>query len=482
MGLLHASLLSLAALPLVKSETVLGVYIFSRHGDRTPKILAPTNLTSLGGEQVFASGDYYRNRYVASDASSPVLGLSRNTAALTQLTVTAPIDNVLQSSAQAFLQGLYPPAGDFSAQDLRNKSLVTAPLGGYQYIPINTVDTIFSGKQPEDNPWLQGGSGCDNAVVSSNNYLSSSEYLATSKQSEAFYKSLLPVINSTFDANAATFKNAYAIFDYLNVATIHNQTIPSSDLLTADTLRELKLLANEHEWGLAYNSSEEVRAIAGATLAGQIVEALNSTIAGHSKLPVHIQFGAYGIFASFFGLAKLPAVSDDFTGVVDYAASMAFELVTNATVGGKSYPSPDDISVRFLFSNGSAAELTPKAYPLFGQEETLLPWARFLSEMNKFAVGDTADWCRVCGVTTGACASTSSGSGSDGNGGSTTGTTSPNGNAISLPVAGVIGALVTLAVVLGVEGLIYVLSGMTLIKKSTLAAQVGAGAAAGSKA
>ncbi|KAI1115212.1 phosphoglycerate mutase-like protein [Nemania sp. NC0429] len=477
MGLLNAGLLSLAALPLVKSETVLGVYIFSRHGDRTPKALAPTNLTSLGAEQVFASGDYYRNRYVAADASSPVLGLSRNTAALTQLTVTAPIDNVLQSSAQAFLQGLYPPAGDFSTQDLRNKSLVTAPLGGYQYIPINTVDTTFSGKQPEDNPWLQGGSGCDNAVVSSNNYLSSSEYLATSRQSEAFYQGLLPVIGSTFDADEATFKNAYAIFDYVNVATIHNQSIPSSDLLTPDTLRELKLLANEHEWGLAYNGSEEIRAIAGATLAGQIVEALNGTIAGRSKLPVHIQFGAYAIFSSFFGLAKLPAVSDDFTGVVDYAASMAFELVTNATVGGpgKSYPGPDDISVRFLFSNGSAAQLAPRAYPLFGQGETLLPWTRFLSEMNKFAVSDTADWCRVCGVTTGACASKSSGSGSgsDGNGA----TPAPKSSPLSVPVAGVVGALVTLAVVLGVEALIYVLSGMTLIRKSTLAAQAGAGAA-----
>ncbi|KAI1187153.1 phosphoglycerate mutase-like protein [Nemania serpens] len=484
MGLLNAGLLSLAALPLVNSETVLGVYIFSRHGDRTPKALSPTNLTALGADQVFASGDWYRNRYVASDSSSPVLGLSRDTAALTQLTVTAPLDNVLQSSAQAFLQGLYPPAGGISAQDLRNKTLVTAPLGGYQYIPINTVDTIFSGKQPEDNPWLQGGSGCDKAVASSNNYLSSSEYLATSQQSAAFYKGLLPVINSTFGPDAANFKNAYAIFDYVNVATIHNQTIPASDLLTPDALRELKLLANEHEWGLAYNSSDEVRAIAGATLAGQIVQAFNSTIAGRSKLPVHIQFGAYGVFASFFGLAKLPAVSDDFTGVVDYAASMTFELVTNATVGGSSYPGPDDISVRFLFSNASAAELTPKAYPLFGQEETLLPWTRFLSEMNKFAVSDTADWCRVCGVSTGACASTSSGSGSDGNGGSNTASVSPNGHAISLPVAGVIGALVTLAVVLGAEALVYLISGLTLIKKSTLAAQAGAGtgAVAGGKA
>ncbi|KAI0430934.1 putative histidine acid phosphatase [Xylaria sp. FL1042] len=478
-------LLALAALPLAKTETVLGVYIFSRHGDRTPKALAPANLTSLGAEQVFTSGGWYRDHYVASDASSPILGLSRDIAALSQMAVTAPTDNVLQNSAQGFLQGLYPPAGDFSTQELRNDSKVTAPLGGYQYIPVNAVSSAASGTNSENSAWLQGSSGCNAAVVSSNNYLSSDEYVTTLDQTKAFYAGLLPVINSTFAADAATFKNAYTIFDYINVATIHNQTIPASDLLTNDTLRELKLLANQHEWGLAYNSSDEIRAIAGATLAGQVVDALNATVAGAGAQPVvNVQFGAYGVFLSFFGLAKLPSISDDFTGVVDYAASMAFELVTNASVSvGGSYPSADDISVRFRFTNGSAAALTPQVYPLFGQEETLLPWTTFAAEMNKFAISTTPDWCRVCGVTTGSCASNAT-SGDDGGSSSSTTSSHKSGSNISLPVAGVIGALVTLVVVLGAEALIYVVSGLTLAKKSTLAAaQAGAGgASAASKA
>ncbi|KAI0412818.1 putative histidine acid phosphatase [Xylaria grammica] len=477
-----AFLLSLAALPLAKTETVLGIYVFSRHGDRTPKILAPTNLTSLGAEQVYTSGGWYRDQYVASDSASPILALSRDTAALGQLTVTAPVDNVLQSSAQAFLQGLYPPAGSVTTQELRNETEVTAPLNGYQYIPVNAVESAASSSNSEDSPWLQGGSGCDNAVVSSNNYLSSAEYKTAYADSLDFYQSLLPVINSTFEADAANFKNAYSIFDYVNVATIHNRTIPSSDLLTDETLLRLKVLANEHEWGLAYNGSDEIRAIAGATLAGQIVEALNDTIAGKGKQPVHVQFGAYAVFSSFFGLARLPALSDDFTGVVDYAASMAFELVTNASVADGGYPSTDDISVRFLFSNGSAADATPTAYPLFGQDETTLPWTTFVSRINEFAVSDTPDWCRVCGVTTGSCASASAGG--SGDGGASSSTTSPNGSRISLPVAGVIGALVTLAVVLGAEALIYAFSGLTLTKKSTLAAAQAAasGVSGGSKA
>jgi hypothetical protein len=128
-------------------------------------------------------------------------------------------------------------------------------------------------------------------------------------------------------------------------------------------------------------------------LTSSSVQQLNNTIVGKSKTQVGIQFGAYASFLSFFGLAQLPAVSDNFTGIVDYASAMTFELVTNSTVSSTSYPPTDEISVRFLFSNGTAAENPLTVYPLFGQSETVLPWKTFVSEMNKFAIGSQADWC-----------------------------------------------------------------------------------------
>lgn len=274
------------------------------------------------------------------------------------------------------------------------------------------------------------------------------------------------------------------VYDYIHVATIHNSSIPSDDLLTNSTLDELLWLANEHEWGLAYNETDQIRAVAGAVLAGQIVTQLNATLTGKSSQPLAVQFGAYASFLSFFGLAQLQKVSDDFTGIVDYAASMSFELVTNSDdVSGSSYPASSDVSVRFLFSNGTAAQNEPVAYPLFGQSETLLPWATFVSEMNKFAIADTASWCTACGNSTGVCAEYASGSSSSGSGdasSSSASTGSGSGNGISLPVAGVIGALVTLVVILGLEALVYLLAGLKLVKKTTLAAasaSAGAGAA-----
>lgn len=262
------------------------------------------------------------------------------------------------------------------------------------------------------------------------------------------------------------------VFDLIHVSEIHNSSIPSSDLLTPETLLQLQILANEHEFGLAYNASDKIRAISGSTLAAQIVQQLNTTVTGKSKVPVGIQFGAYASFLSFFGLAQLPAVSDDFTGIVDYASSMTFELVTNTTVSATSYPSSDDISVRFLFSNGTASENPLNAYPLFGQKETVLPWNTFVTEMNKFAIGDQADWCTACGNSTGICASTATASGS-----TPSSTSSPSGSGgISKAVAGVIGAMVTLAVILGLEALILLVGGLRIAKQraSSAAGSVGA--------
>ena len=52
---------ALAAGSAAVQEAVLGIYIFSRHGDRTAKATPPANLTDLGYEEVFTSGTYFRN-------------------------------------------------------------------------------------------------------------------------------------------------------------------------------------------------------------------------------------------------------------------------------------------------------------------------------------------------------------------------------------------------------------------------------------
>jgi len=212
-------------------------------------------------------------------------------------------------------------------------------------------------------------------------------------------------------------------------------------------------------------------------LTAQIMQALNATVAGNGTTPINIQFGTYGTFSSFFGLADLPAVNPDLYGVADYASAMIFELFTNTStaITTATYPSTDDIYVRFLFHNGTASNISePVEYPLFGTGQAAMGWNQFQTSMNKVAVGTMEQWCTTCGNTTGTCAayvstSTSSGSNSSSSG-TASATTTKSGNGLSPAVNGVIGAMVTLAVVLGAEALIMLLGGLRLVSKKSGAA------------
>ena len=184
-----------------------------------------------------------------------------------------------------------------------------------------------------------------------------------------------------------------------------------------------------------------------------------------------IQFNAYGTFSSFFGLADMASVNVDFTGVTNYASSLVFEMFTNAStdVTANNYPSADDIYVRMLYVNGTASDdMPPQPYPLFGSGEEVLSWNDFNNGMNKFAIGDTGSWCSACGNTTGICEPYASGASSISSSESSTGGNSGCPNGISPAVNGVIGAFVTLAVVLGIEALLMLVLGLTVVSKKKL--------------
>jgi hypothetical protein len=139
--MLSLTTLALTALPVAlaqssssssSDEQILGVYMFHRHGDRTSKSTPPANLTNLGYDEVYKSGQYYRNRYIASDADLRINGIDSDIVKQSQISVSAPEDVVLQNSAMGFLQGLYPPVGEeLGTSELANGTEITAPLDGY---------------------------------------------------------------------------------------------------------------------------------------------------------------------------------------------------------------------------------------------------------------------------------------------------------------------------------------------------------------
>ena len=384
-------------------------------------------------------------------------------------------------------QALYPPVGGtLGSNTLRNGTVVQSPLNGYQLIPIQLVS---NGGGSEDSAWLQGAQGCANAEISSNAYFSSPEYMSTLNRTQSFYNGVAPMINRTFTTEQTSFENAYTIFDLVNVASIHNASdnFPSSQLLTPETFFQLRTLGDQHEFNLAYNESAPIRAITGSVIASQVLTALNGTITGKGKNKLNVQFGAYAGMFSYFGLAGLLQTNPDFYGVPDYASSLTWELVTNATVSETSFPSTSEMGVRFLFHNGTTSNISePTTYPLFGQSQTVLPWNEFVTGMQKFAIGDQKDWCSACGNSTGVCSPSALSGGSSTPSGSSSGATpssssssSSSGGGISKAVAGVIGAMVTLAVILGAEILIMLIAGLRLVSKKRLAGGSPAGSSVG---
>ncbi|CAG7915574.1 unnamed protein product [Penicillium olsonii] len=433
---LQSGLLLAASLAPVEAERVLGAYIFARHGDRTPKVFGSTTLTDLGYREVFDAGSFYNDRYISDNSSKQIEGISSEVVNPKQITAYAPAENVLQNSAFGFLQGVYPPVGKVASQTLGNGSSVEAPLGGYQLVLLKESTTS---KDAEDSTWLQGSSGCQKAT------------------------SLEPMLSGAFPSSDMTFKNAYTIFDYLNVGKIHNSSseFPHKSDLTDDVYHQLISLAGSHEYNLAYNASDKARAIDGAVLAGEIMSALNDTITSKGKSKLNIGFGSYGTIFSLFGLLQMPAASVNFTGIPDYASSMVFELVTNAS--GTDFPTDkSDLSVRFMFHNGTiTGGSEPTAYPMYGQSSELLSWNDFVSKTTDIAVINDDEWCAVCGNTDGKCASSdSTSSSSDSASASSTG-----GSGMSRAVAGVIGAMVTLAVILGLQALFFLLGGFRIAKR-----------------
>lgn len=353
------------------------------------------------------------------------------------------------NTATAFLQGFYPPLGEIApeiaSKTLNNGTNSTSPIDGYQYVVLHGIND-----NSPDTIWIKGDDSCPAYKNASKDFEDSDVYLermnATSDFYAGFYDVLSDGVYNLKPANM-TYKNAYNIFDLVNVARIHNETSPARNVSDED-LFQLRTLADSAELGLNWNSSQLARSIGANTLSGVVLTQLNQTVTSKGKLKFTLLAGSYDTFLAFFGVAELLDVSPDFYGLPDYAATMAFELFTDNTT---EFPSNhDDLRVRWLFKNGTSGELT--TYPLFGTGEDSMSWSRFMSEMEERAILDVGDWCEQCTATEDFCAAyedessveTNEKDSDDGNGGG-----------MSNAVAGVIGAIVTLAVVGLVGGAVF---------------------------
>lgn len=144
---------------------LVGVVLLARHGDRsgvlfqnyttynsTQGYLTPYGSVCLMSDvsdcalmlsqsQEYDLGCYLRDTYLNSESPSYIQGIQTDIADVDQLFIRADAGggNVILDSAYALLQGLYPPTSE-SKSTLANGTVIEAPLGGYQYVPVESLE------------------------------------------------------------------------------------------------------------------------------------------------------------------------------------------------------------------------------------------------------------------------------------------------------------------------------------------------------
>ena len=462
----------------VLREQIWSTVIYTRYGDRTPYVL-PTayTLTPLGATQMHSAGNKFRDRYlgIPENGNTVIQGISPIQLDNDQVSVISLRDQFVVASAQAFMQGLYPPLRASSnntfingQSQLANGSNVVSPLDGYQYPQIETVSPFdFS------SIWLMGTDNCPIYSASQREYFDSVAYEGLLEKNQDFYSSLQPaLLNGVFVNTSVNYLNAYLIFDYLNYGSVHNSSF--SDNLSFSDLTKAKLLADNWIWAVYGNTSasgltvgDQIRAIAGRTLANRIVQALYANINTSGLYDkMTLLFGGLEPIVSFAALSGLASEENSqFFGIPEYGSSMVFELFSRTENGTDVYPSIADLYVRFFFQNGTDDNSEPVAYPLFGNGPSgiNMPLNDFVIAMQDFMILSPAGWCKTCASFSVFCPAFQGDRDDD----DTEPGKSESRRGLMPVVAGVIGAAVTLAVIGLVLAAVVLFGGVRLYRQRT---------------
>ncbi|KAL9053775.1 MAG: hypothetical protein Q9162_004573 [Coniocarpon cinnabarinum] len=469
------ALLSLVDFGDAQEETVFGTFAFVRTGERTPLINQFTNITTLtayGANQMSSLGNTFRQRYLNSNSSTSIPGISAGLIDQQQTYFLADDSQYALASAQSFIETLYPPydpADDLTA-DLSNGTQDTYPLGGRQLPWIQTV-----GPNDARSIYVDGSAMC-NAFQFNNDFVTTDGFASALADSRDFYSRVGSVLgDDTLPAEFYTWENAFGVYDYVSYLYNHDGNVRNelvNGTLVGD-LQRLRAYSNLWQWGYwGYPQNTSISTVAGQTFAQAILRRMVNLLQEYGQQgQLNLFFGEFPAMLSFAALAQLPSASQDFYGMPNYASAMAFELFSPNMTSLTNVDNYDGLRVRFLYINGTDTidNLMPQQftiYPLFGSGVTDMDFGDFANAMNGFAMNDPGDWCTACGSwdvapfcmaynTT--CINAINDKGSNANG--FHGQLSPS-------LAGAIGAVVTLAVLCVVMVVLVGCCGMTVVQRN----------------
>lgn len=442
-----------------------------RHGDRTP-LYSPelSILTPYGAQQMYKAGSRFRSRYLtnsatASNESTTIRDISSYLLDSEEVTILSTDEQYTIASAQAFMQGLYPPLSTslnytriLGVSELANGSNIVAPMNGYQYPAVQSVSSYDL-----NSIWIDGAANCPAFTQELMDYYNTSDFNFLYQSSLGFYRALGDgFLSDTFPSDSLGYFNAYYIYDYLQYAYLHNRTIATT--LALENLTRAEILAADWTYAMFGNATDRVRSIAGRSLATQILSTFYRTIRREGQRnKVNVWVGDMAPLTSFASLAGLTTPQNAiFYNVPPMGSGFVFELIalTNTQANNLVYPSTSDMYVRFYFLNGTDNNAALVAYPLFGRSpsQTMVSYAEFVNGLSKFSLAGVKDWCTTCDSYNVFCPTFTGASGSA--------ASSTSGRRKLAPaIAGVIGALVTLAVAGILFALLVVFAGFRVHRR-----------------
>ncbi|KAJ7070028.1 histidine phosphatase superfamily [Mycena amicta] len=366
------------------NDTLLGVLILTRHGDRAGFYQDPdtytasaTTITPLGTQQEFQLGQLLRSMYLNSSSALNIAGMNDTLVNQNQIHVRADAGGelgVIYDSAVALLQGLFP--ANTSYADVVNGTNVTGALGGYQYIPIESVE-------PTNDVSLEGYTSCNTFNDATTAFYASAEFAQMKNETAAFLAMLPPYL----DGRPVTLDNMYNIFDFMNVQSIHNAAFAKA--LPPTFLPQVRALANWHEYGVFTSPQlNGIGNVAGRTIFPGILANLHSIANATDPLKFAYQSLAYKPFLSIFNMTGVAQAHPELAGLVNYAAAVAMEV---RQPGDGSEP-----VVRFSFKNGTDASFV--GYDLLGGTGDVTISA-LANHINPALINSTTQWCSACNNT-----------------------------------------------------------------------------------
>ncbi|KAJ5875784.1 uncharacterized protein N7529_001368 [Penicillium soppii] len=459
---IYIALLALQGLGLVSAqdshstEKVWGVFAFTVHGDSKPSVISSSRaLTDYGAKELAAAASNFRSRYISKSGISEtgIQNISPIILDSNDVNVLSTADQNVVGSAQAFMQGLYPPLGtmNVSSSQKVNGSFMQAPLNGYQYPRIVTL-----GEADPQSIMVDGQAKCNMYHAAESEYRNSNEVKEIARDTDIFYQMIWGLgMSSIYDESFATYTNAVPISEYLDYELVHNDTFMQS-MNHAQILRA-RSLADQYLWNTnsqQSSSSGMIRAvspIAGQTLASSILQAFDLNIkAGGNQQKMTLLFGGD---EPAMALSSLVGLANDrqpnFFSRLVRGGSFVFELYSfeDSTDLYPSYPATDNLYVRFFLHNGTDDATAFEPFSLFGHSpsQTSISYSEFCSELETFAVSSVQEWCTQCNAQSVFCLGVLDQSHS----------APKHKKGMAPAVAGVIGAVVTLAVVGLTAAIVY---------------------------